>query len=115
MEIVRQVLDLLGDIVQALIDGLAQLILALSGSVVDMTEAEAQTIATALLGLVLFAWVARRTIWSNGLGMFRPMTITLQTTRTPWQVLMGDIRTCFVTALALVVFAVFIVAVIAGR
>lgn len=82
---------------------------------VDMTESEAQLIATLILGLVVFAWVARRTIWSGGFGMFKPMTITLQTTKTPFQVLKGDAKSCFVTIVALVVLAVFLVSLVFGR
>jgi hypothetical protein len=114
VDLVRQVFSFIGDFIQALIDVLAQLILALSGSMVDMTEAEAQSIATAFLGLVVFAWLARRTIWGKGLGMFKPMTITLQTTKTPWEVLMGDFRTCLVTTLAILVFVAFVMSVVAS-
>lgn len=114
MDLLKQFFNFIAAVVQALIDGLAQLILGLSASMVDMTEAEAQMIATAVLGLVVFAWVARRTIWSKGFGVFKPMTITLQTTKTPWQVLMGDIKSCLITTLAILMFVTFVLSVLLG-
>ncbi|HNS02337.1 MAG TPA: hypothetical protein PKM78_08155 [Anaerolineae bacterium] len=114
MEVLWQIFNFIADVVQTLIDVLAQLILGLSASMVDMTEAEAQMIATAVLGFVVFVWVARRTFWSKGFGVFKPMTITLQTTKTPWQVLMGDLRSCMITALAILVLVVFVMSVLVG-
>ena len=108
MDALRWMFDAIANGIQMLIGFLSQLILMASTSMVDMTEAEAEAIATAALGLVVFAWLGRRTIWGKGLGVLRPMTITLQTTKTPWQVMMGDLRSCLVTALAVLVFVVFV-------
>lgn len=115
MKLLQQVFGLIREVVWALVDGIAQLLLAVSGSMVDMTEAQAQIAAALMLGLLVFAWVARRTIWSGGFALFRPMTVTLQTTRTPWQVLMQDLRSCLVTLLAVVVMAVLVIALVLGR
>lgn len=112
MDTLRWLFDVIANGIQMLIDFLAQLILMASTSMVDMTEAEAEAIATAALGLVVFAWLGRRTIWGKGFGVFRPMTITLQTTKTPWQVMMGDLRSCLVTALAVLVFVVFVLSIL---
>lgn len=112
MDALRWVFDTIAGVIQAAIGVLAQFILMASTSMVDMTEAEAEAIATAALGLVVFAWLGRRTIWGKGLGVFRPMTITLQTTKTPWQVMMGDLRSCLVTALAVLVFVVFVLSIL---
>ena len=115
MDIVRQVLVWIGEFIQAIINVLAQLILGLSSSMVDMTEAQAQLIATLIVSLIVLAWVARRTIWSDGFGIFKPMTITLKTERTPWQVLKDDLRSCLVTILALIVLVVFLLSVALAR
>ncbi len=115
MDFVRQLFSWIGSFIQAIINVLAQLILTLSGSMVDMTESQAQSIATLILGLIVFAWVARRTIWGGGFRIFRPMSITLHTTETPWQVLMNDLRSCLITILALIVLLVFLVSLAYGR
>lgn len=115
MDIIQRLLEVFAGFVWMLIDGMTQLILGVAGSMVDITEAEAQTMAIAFWVLVFFAWFARRTLWRSSFGMFRPMTITLTTSRTPWQVMMEDMRGCFVTLIAIVVFVAVLYAVASGR
>lgn len=115
MEIVQWLIDFISGLVWMAVDFVAQLLLSVSGSASDMTEAEAQFFAIGFWLLIGFAYVARHTFWGGGLAIFRPMTITLSTTKTPWQVLMSDLRSCLVTLVAVIMFVLLIYSVAAGR
>ena len=114
MDFVRQVIDFFSTVFWAIADILAQALLTFSGSASQMTESEAQNVAAGILFLILLAWIGRQTILRTKFAAFQPMSITLQTTKTPWQVLMGDLRGCFSTIVAIIIFLIVIAAIVSG-
>jgi hypothetical protein len=113
MDLVQELLDLIGQVVWAVVDGLASFLQTLSGSMSQMSDSQAQVCAGSLLFLVFGAFVVRRVNWFK-LKLFEPQTVTLRTEKTPWQVLADDTKGCFLSMILVVVLAIIAYSLITG-
>lgn len=113
MDFIRELVEIIGQVVWAIVDGVATALRQLSGNVAQMSEAQAQVCAGTLLVVLVGVWVIGRVNWFK-LKMFQPQTVTLKTDKTPWQVVADDTKGCLLSLILLILLAVIVYSLIAG-
>ena len=113
MEFLQNFLDLFRQFVWGLINGLASMLQELTGSMSQMSEAQAQVCASSLLVIGFGAWVVRKINWLK-MKMFAPQTITLRTDKTPWQVVADDMRGCLFSVFLVLMLAALVYSLVTG-